>query len=131
MFPAFRGDSRRHHVAWQGSKGAGGSQTSQTSTTQTQTGSVSVEVGGVKLSLRSDKDPKVVQSIASYVDEKVGAIREAAPSVPIDKLLMLASLTVAEELFDARSRVDNLELELKERVATCLALLEDLETENR
>ena len=117
-------------MAWQGSKGAGTSQTSQTST-QTQTGSVSVEVGGVKLSLRSDKDPQVVENIAAYVDEKVGSIREAVPSVPMDTLLMLASLTVAEELFDARARVDTLEAELKERVETCLALLDDLDSETR
>lgn len=117
-------------MAWQGSKSAQNAQSAQTSTTETASGSVSVQVGGVKLSLKSDKDPKLVQEIAAYVDGKVGAVREMAPSsVPMDKLLMLASMTVAEELFDARKRVQDLESALKDRVDNCLSVLDDLDSQ--
>ena len=115
-------------MAWQGSKT--GAQTSQTATTEPSAGgAVSVSVGGVKLSLKSDKNPQLVADIAAYVDDKVGAVREMAPSVPMDKALMLASLTVAEELFDAQARLRELEMTLKERVGNCLSALDELDPE--
>jgi cell division protein ZapA (FtsZ GTPase activity inhibitor) len=116
-------------VGWQGPSGAGNAQSSQTSTTETSGGSVSIQIGGVKLSVKSDKDPQVVEDIAAYVDDKVGGIREMAPSVATDKLLMLASMTVAEELFEARERVERLESALKERLDKCMAVLDDAEAD--
>lgn len=116
-------------MAWQGSKNAPSA--SQTATTEPSTGdtAVNVQVGGVKLALRSDKDPKLVQSIATYLDSKVGDIRSQAPGVPLDKALILASLTVAEELFDAQARVRVLENSLRERIDNCLAMLDELEAD--
>ncbi len=116
-------------MGWQGPSGAGNAQSSQTSTTETSGGSVSIQIGGVKLSVKSDKDPQVVEDIAAYVDDKVGGIREMAPSVATDKLLMLASMTVAEELFEARERVERLESALKERLDKCMAVLDDAEAD--
>ena len=115
-------------MAWQGSKSVE-AQTSQTTTTEPTGGgsSINVSVGGLKLSLKSDKDPRVVADIAAYVDEKVAAVREAAPSVSLEKAMMLASLTVAEELFDAQARVTALENALRQRVDNCLAALDALE----
>ena len=113
-------------MAWQGSKGAPGAQTSQTTTAEPAAGgAVSVTVGGVKLSLKSDKDPRLVEEIAGYVNEKVGAVREMAPTAPLDKALMLASLTVAEELFEAQARVRELETTFQARLQTCLGMLDD------
>ena len=117
-------------MTWQGSKSAPGAQSAQTATTEPAGGgAVSVQVGGVKLSLKSDKDPNLVADIAAYVNDKVDAVRELAPKAPMDKQLMLASLTVAEELFDAQRRVRELEGTLRERVDMCLAVLDDLDPE--
>ena len=113
-------------MAWPGSKSASGSQTATTDTA-TAGSAVSVQVGGVKLSLKSDKDPKLVADIAAYLNEKVTAVRDAAPSVPLDKALVLASLTVAEDLFDAQARVRELETSLRERIDMCLSVLDDLD----
>lgn len=120
-------------MAWQGSNSAPGASTSQTTTAESskEKGSVSVSVGGVSLSLKSDKNPQLVEDIAAYVNEKVGAVREAAPSAPLDKALMLASLTVAEELFDAQARLRELETTLRERVDQCLSTLDELDPETR
>lgn len=115
-------------MAWQGSK-ANSAPTSQTSTSDASSGSVSVQIGGQKLSVKSDKDPQLVADIAAYVDDKVGSIREMAPSVSMDKLLILASMTVAEELFEARARVQLLETSLRERVQSCLAVLDEADSD--
>lgn len=87
-------------------------------------GSVSVSIRGKALSLRTDHDPAFVQSLAHYLDRKVSALAQQAPHAPFDKLLMLASLTVAEELFQARQELDVLREEVKRSSAAMLDLLD-------
>jgi cell division protein ZapA len=87
-------------------------------------GSVSVSIRGKALSLRTDHDPAFVQSLAHYLDRKVSALAQQAPHAPFDKLLMLASLTVAEELFQARQELDGLREEIKRSSAALLDLLD-------
>lgn len=101
----------------------GGGQTSLT------TGSVQIEVRGQKLSLRSDKDPEIVREMAAYLDSKVAEIQNAAPAVSLDKLLMLAALTVTEELFDARTANKHLRKDVEKRVERALEAVEAAEAE--
>lgn len=101
-------------------------QTSTTSETS-ELGRVDVEIQGKTLSIRSDRDAEVVQELADYIDETLGDLREAAPGAPSDKLLMMASLTVAEELFEARSEIDRLRGEIEDRVADMRQLIEQLD----
>lgn len=101
----------------------------QTSTTSENRdlGPVDVEIQGKTLSIRSDRDPEVVEELANYVDETLGELREAAPGAPTDKLLMMASLTVAEELFEAESEIERLRDEIENRVADMRQLIEKLD----
>ncbi|MFB6263373.1 MAG: cell division protein ZapA [Bradymonadaceae bacterium] len=92
-----------------------------------QTGTVNVQILGQTLPIRSDQDPEFVQEIADYVADKVRQVRESAPGVPTDKQLMLASMSVAEELFEQRSENDELKAEIEERVDTISDLLERLQ----
>jgi len=98
----------------------------QTSTTaeKRELGPVDVEIQGKSLSIRSDRDPEVVEHLADYIDETLGELREAAPGAPTDKLLMMASLKVAEELFEARSEIENLRGQIQERAAEMRNLIE-------
>jgi hypothetical protein len=49
-----------------------------------------------------------------------------APLAPLPKLLMLASMTVAEELFEARQEIDRLRDEITERTDAILGLLDQV-----
>lgn len=100
--------------------------TSTTSETK-DLGAVDVEIQGQTLSIRSDHSPEFVERIAEYVDAKVGELEDAAPGAPTDKLLMMASLTMAEELFEARGEIEELRREIRERTADMEALLEELD----
>jgi cell division protein ZapA (FtsZ GTPase activity inhibitor) len=93
------------------------------------TGSVQIEVGGQKLSLRSDKDPDLVRDMAAYLDDKVTALQKSAPSVSLDKLLMLAALTITEELFDARATNKRLRKDVERRVERALEAVAAAEAE--
>lgn len=92
-----------------------------------QSGPISVEIRGQRLTIRSDKESAFVEGLATYIDTKVAELQSAAPSASFDKLLMLASLTVAEELFEARGQLDDMRHQLKERTASMVSLLEECE----
>ena len=79
-------------------------------------GAVSVEIRGKRLSIKTSHDPEFVQQLARYVDNKVRSLQMAAPSAPFDKLLMLASMNVAEELFAAQEESAYLRERIRERL---------------
>lgn len=67
--------------------------------------------------------------LADYVNGKVNNLKGMAPSVPVEKLLMLASLTIAEELFEARGETESLRATLKQRVDAAIALVDEVEAD--
>ena len=64
--------------------------------------SVSVEISGQRYPIRSTLDPEYVAQLASYVDGKIRAAGESAPSGDPLRLAVLAALNIADELFRHR-----------------------------
>lgn len=89
---------------------------------------VDVQIRGQRLAIRTDHDPEFVRRLAAHIDEKVARLQENAPSVPLSKLLMLASMTVAEELFEAREEIGHLRQAIQERTSAMLDLIEQAES---
>jgi cell division protein ZapA len=61
--------------------------------------SVSVEIFGQRYPIRSALDPEYVRRLATYVDGKIRAAGESAPSGDPVRLVVLAALNIADELF--------------------------------
>lgn len=119
-------------MASRGSKASQASRVgTQTSSEQRSSKAVNVEIRGQRLSVRTDHDPAFVRELAEHIDQKVATLQKAAPAVSLSKLLMLASMTVAEDLFEARQEIDRLQEEISQRTETMLALLEELEQAGR
>lgn len=89
--------------------------------------SVEVQIGGHRLSVRSNHAPDFVRQLAAHIDGKVTDLQERAPHVPLPKLLMLASMTVAEELFETRLELDALRSSVGESTDEMLDLLDAIE----
>ena len=64
--------------------------------------SVSVEIFGQKYPIRSSLDLDYVNRLASYVDGKIRAAGQSAPSGDPLRLAVLAALNIADELFRQR-----------------------------
>ena len=64
--------------------------------------SVSVEIFGQRYPIRSSLDVEYVTRLATYVDAKIRAARESAPSGDPQRLAVLAALNIADELFRQR-----------------------------
>ena len=92
---------------------------------------VSVEIRGQQLSVRSNHNPEFVRKLAEHIDQKVEQLQQAAPAAPFSKLLMLASMTVAEELFEAREEIGRLRDEISQRTDAMLALLDEVEDQRQ
>jgi cell division protein ZapA len=91
-------------------------------------GSLQVDICGHSLAIRSDRDPEFVEDLAAFLDAKVRELREAAPTAPFEKILMLASLTVAEELFETREELGELQGQLRERTSAMLEMIDSVES---
>jgi cell division protein ZapA len=78
-------------------------------------GVVTVEIGGVRYPIRSGLDPAYVAELAAYVDEKVRAATEAAPTNDLLSVAVLVALNIADECFRARQQQSNTGVELQER----------------
>lgn len=88
---------------------------------------MTVEIRGQRITIRTDRDPEFVQRLARYVDGTLEELHKAAPTVPNDKLLLLAGLTVAEELFETREQLEQMQTKLDETAQTMFDLIDQVE----
>jgi cell division protein ZapA len=71
---------------------------------------IEVEILGQKYTIRSDAPPDYVRELAAYVEQRVRQIRGDGAAQDPAKLLALAALYIADELFrqrDERVLADN------------------------
>jgi cell division protein ZapA len=66
---------------------------------------VPVEINGQRYPIRSSLDPEYVARLAAYVDDKMRAAADAAPSTDSVRLAVLAALNIADELFRYRDMI--------------------------
>lgn len=76
---------------------------------------VTVDIAGQRYPIRSGLDPAYVVELAAYVDTKMRAASEAAPSTDMLGLAVLVALNLADECFRARQQESSSHGELNER----------------
>jgi cell division protein ZapA len=86
--------------------------------------SVSVQIGGVRYSLKTDEDERWVRSIASYVDGKLREVQKGTRTVDTQSAAVLTALQVAEELFAERREARELRRSIREKSQSLLDYLE-------
>ena len=80
-----------------------------------QKGVVTVEIAGQRYPIRSGLDAAYVAELAGYVDKKMRAAAETAPSTDTLGLAVLVALNLADEYFRARQHESSTNRELHER----------------
>ncbi|NVB39737.1 cell division protein ZapA [Pseudenhygromyxa sp. WMMC2535] len=69
--------------------------------------SVSVEIAGQTLSIRSDEGPEYVQELADYVDGHLRSLSGGRRTYSLQRMALLVAMQIADELFrekDLRAR---------------------------
>lgn len=86
--------------------------------------SIKVQIFGQSFSIQGELDEAYVQKLAAYVNQKMSAISEMAPTVDTQRLAIMAALAIADELHSLKEeRVEREEI-LKEQAERCLNLVE-------
>jgi cell division protein ZapA len=86
--------------------------------------SVKVSIGGQKLSLRTDAKPRYIKELADYVNDKIDQARKSGKIATTQSLALLAAMTIADELFQAREQREQLERQVRERTRRILRYLD-------
>ena len=88
-------------------------------------GVVTVEIGGQRYPIRSGLDPAYVAELAAYVDQKVRAATEAAPTNDLLSVAILVALNIADECLRARQQQSSVGEELTERALRLEQLVDE------
>jgi cell division protein ZapA len=86
---------------------------------------ITVEIGGQRYPIRSTLDAAYVAELAAFVDTKMRAAIEAAPTSDGLGLAILVALNIADELFRARLQETSVNGSLNERALRLEQLLDD------
>jgi len=65
---------------------------------------ITVEIAGQRYPIRSALDERYVTELAAYVDQKMRAASDSAPSSDMLGLAVLVALNIADEFFRERSQ---------------------------
>ncbi len=76
---------------------------------------MTVEIGGQRYPIRSTLDERYVTELAAYVDQKMRAASDAAPTSDILGLAILVALNIADEYFRQRDQQSMSSGDLHER----------------
>ena len=87
---------------------------------------IPVEIAGQRYPIRSALEQDYVARLAAYVDEKMRAASESAPTGDSLRLAVLAALNIADELFRCRDTTRARDGELAERAGELERLLDRL-----
>jgi cell division protein ZapA len=87
---------------------------------------ISVEIQGQRYPVRSTLDPEYVVRLATYVDERMRAAADSTPSGDTVRVLVLAALNIADELFRCRDANQARDGQLAERAGELERLLDRL-----
>jgi cell division protein ZapA len=78
-------------------------------------GVVTVDIGGQRYPIRSGLDPAYVAELAAYVDQKVRAATDAAPTNDLLSVAILVAMNIADECFRARQQQSSSDGQFNER----------------
>lgn len=83
-----------------------------------------IEIYDQTYNVNSGQSDEYLEQLAAYVDAKMREIADATRIADSLKVAVLASLNIADELFAARERHQQLEGPLRKRVEKCVTMVE-------
>lgn len=86
--------------------------------------SVRVSIAGFDFSVRTDAKPKYVRELAAHVEEQMAAGQAGGKAMSTQTTLMMAAMSITDELFQLRVEQKQLKREVRERSQRILETLE-------
>lgn len=86
--------------------------------------SVTVRIAGEEHSIRANAAPEYTRRCAKIVDDRIHEIRSKGGLIETHKAAILAALSIADELLQAREATDKVRLETASRATNLVRRLE-------
>lgn len=86
---------------------------------------VTVRIAGEEHTIRSEAEPDYTRACARYVDDTITEIRQTLNLVESQKAVILAALSITDQLFRARGEAERLGSELAGRLETLRCRIDD------
>jgi cell division protein ZapA len=83
-----------------------------------------IEIYDQVYNVNSGQSEQYLAQLASYVDAKMREVAEASQIADSLKVAVLAALNIADEMFAARARQEQIEGPLRKRVEKCVNMVE-------
>ncbi|MGH9756573.1 MAG: cell division protein ZapA [Candidatus Acidiferrales bacterium] len=83
-----------------------------------------IEIYDQSYNVAAEQNEEYLQKLAAYVDSKMRTVAESTHLVDSVKVAVLAALNIADEMFTARARQEQLEGPLRKRVEKCVDIAE-------
>ena len=87
---------------------------------------VTVEIAGQRYPIRSALDERYVTELAAYVDQKMRAASQAAPTSDMLGLAVLVALNIADEYFRAREQTSSTSGDFNARTVRIEQMIDDM-----
>lgn len=88
---------------------------------------VQVKIFGQVYSLKGTDDPEHIRELAAFIDAKMREIEKGTGTIEPHRVSILASLTIADELFRLRAQHQKMERSAESAVKRLLSLTDDAE----
>src|SRR5690606_25130384 len=85
---------------------------------------VTLQIAGEEYTIRAHATPEHARACAAHVDAAMKEILQASTRTQPQRAAILAALAIADELFQARAALDNVQSGISERVARLTADIE-------
>jgi len=97
--------------------------------TENEKNTVIVKIYNQELKLRTTESPDYVREVARYVDAKIYEVVDSSAGIPSSKLIILAALNIADELFKEKEKLENLTRKLEEHSKIIAEKISEIEVE--
>ena len=82
-----------------------------------------VKILGQRYKVRSDEGEEYINDLARYVNDQIGEVQKTTKTVATHNLAILAAMNIADNLFKAEDRENQIKKEVRERVRRILKLI--------
>ena len=82
-----------------------------------------VKILGQRYKVRSDEGEEYINDLAKYVNDQIGEVQKTTKTVATHNLAILAAMNIADNLFKAEERENQIKKEVRERVRRILKLI--------
>ena len=87
---------------------------------------IKITIFGQEYSVKAPADPTYIQKIAEYVDIKMREVQSGFNSTQSsNRISILASMNITDELFNARKKGDTDDSEIEEKISSLIELIDD------